>query len=137
MNPVIIHPEAMPYTSWDRPAAAYRPPCSRYSIEPLTSTPPPRIMSVKHVRQISRTSGGTLMRARFLGKDPESNVGDSPTLFATDRTDRSTFIVQGWKVTDPQVLADVGPVPDHEALIEIPEDVLKFYARKYQEEADH
>jgi hypothetical protein len=43
------------------------------------------------------------MRARFLGKDPETNVGDSPTLFATDRT----------------------------------EDVLKFYARKYQEEADH
>ena len=51
------------------------------------------------------------MRARFLGKDPESNVGDSPTLFATDRTDRSTFIAQGWKVTDPQVLADVGPIP--------------------------
>ena len=41
------------------------------------------------------------MHARFLGKDPESNVGDSPTLFATDRTDRSTFIAQGWKVTDP------------------------------------
>lgn len=77
------------------------------------------------------------MRARFLGKDPASNVGDSPTLFATDRTDRSTFIAQGWKVTDPQVLADVGPIPDHETIIEIPEDVLKFYVRKYQEEADH
>lgn len=75
------------------------------------------------------------MRARFLGKDPESNVGDSPTLFPTDRADRSTFIAQGWKVTDPQVLADVGPVPDHEAIIEIPEDVLRFYVRKYQEEA--
>jgi hypothetical protein len=74
------------------------------------------------------------MRARFLGKDPESNVGDSPTLFATDRADRSTFIAQGWKVTDPQILADVGPVPEHEAIIEIPEDVLKFYVRKYQEE---
>jgi hypothetical protein len=32
------------------------------------------------------------------------------------------------------VLADVGPIPDHEAIIEIPEDVLKFYVRKYQEE---
>jgi hypothetical protein len=70
-------------------------------------------------------------------EDPESNVGDSPTLFATDRTDRSTFIAQGWKVTDPQLLADVGPIPDHEAIIEIPEDVLKFYVRKYKEEADH
>jgi hypothetical protein len=71
------------------------------------------------------------MRARFLGKDPESNVGDSPTLFATDRDDRITYIAQGWRVTDPDALADVGPVPQHETLIEIPEEVLKFYARRY------
>ena len=48
------------------------------------------------------------MRAWFLGKDPASNVGDSPTLFATDRTDRKTYIAQGWVVRDPQALADVG-----------------------------
>ncbi|WP_066945375.1 hypothetical protein [Streptomyces lushanensis] len=77
------------------------------------------------------------MRAQFLGKDPESQVGQSPTLFATDRTDRKTYIAQGWVVTDPQVLADVGPVPEGEAIIEIPEDVLKFYARRYQEEEGH
>jgi hypothetical protein len=71
------------------------------------------------------------MRARWLGTDPNSQEGQSPTLFATDRTDRVTYIAQGWKVTDPQVLADVGPVPDHEGLIEIPEDVLKMYARRY------
>ncbi|GAA5155847.1 hypothetical protein GCM10023321_30210 [Pseudonocardia eucalypti] len=76
------------------------------------------------------------MRARFLGKDPESQVDNSPTLFATDRTDRTTYIAQGWKVTDPQVLADVGPVPDHETLIEIPEEVLKFYVRRYREEGE-
>ncbi|MGH3277764.1 MAG: hypothetical protein ACRDNW_01330 [Trebonia sp.] len=73
------------------------------------------------------------MRARFLGTDPDSQEGQSPALFATDRADRKTYIAQGWKVTDPQVLADVGPVPDHEAIIEIPEDVLKFYVRAYQE----
>jgi hypothetical protein len=79
-----------------------------------------------------------MMRARFLGKDPDSQVDNSPTLFVTDRTDRRTFIAQGWKVTDPQVLADVGAVPDHETIIEIPEDVLKFYARAYQDqEGDH
>jgi hypothetical protein len=78
------------------------------------------------------------MRATFLGKDPESQVDGSPTLFATDRSDRVTYIAQGWKVTDPQVLADVGDVPDHETLIEIPEDVLKFYARRYlSEEGPH
>ena len=77
------------------------------------------------------------MRARFLGTDPDSQEGQSPTLFATDRTDRSTFILQGWKVTDPQALADVGPVPDSEGIIEVPEDVLKFYVRKYQEQEGH
>jgi hypothetical protein len=73
------------------------------------------------------------MRATFLGKDPDSQSGQSPTLFATDRTDRMTYIAQGWKVTDPQALADVGDVPDHETLIEIPEEVLKMYARRYLE----
>jgi hypothetical protein len=73
------------------------------------------------------------MRARFLGKDPASNVGDSPTLFATDRSDRRTYIAQGWVVTDPQALADVGPIPQGEAIVEIPEDVLEFYLRRYQE----
>jgi hypothetical protein len=76
------------------------------------------------------------MRARFLGKDPDSQVDNSPTLFVTDRVDRKTYIAQGWVVTDPQALADVGPVPEGEAIIEIPEDVLKFYARSYTEE-DH
>jgi hypothetical protein len=77
---------------------------------------------------------GDPVRAEFLGKDPESTEGASPALFATDRTDRVTYIAQGWKVTDPQVLADVGPVPDHETLIEIPEEVLKYYARRYAQE---
>jgi hypothetical protein len=76
------------------------------------------------------------MRARFLGKDPESQVGQSPTLYATDRTDRATYIAQGWVVHDSQALADVGPIPEGEAIIEIPEDVLKFYARRYQEEGN-
>ena len=76
------------------------------------------------------------MHVKFLGKDPESQVGNSPTLFATDRTDRVTYVAQGWKVTDPEVLAEIGAVPDHETLIEIPEDVLKMYARRYMEEGN-
>jgi hypothetical protein len=69
------------------------------------------------------------MRARFLGKDPGSQGDNSPTLFATDRTDRKTYIAQGWVVADPEALADVGHVPPGEAIIEIPEDVLKLYLR--------
>lgn len=37
-------------------------------------------------------------------------------------------------MTDPQTLADVGPVPEGEAIIEIPEDVLKFYQRNKGED---
>lgn len=73
------------------------------------------------------------MHVKFLGKDPDSAEGDSATLFATDRTDRRTYIAQGWVVTDPQTLAEIGPIPEGEAIIEIPEDVLKFYVRRYQE----
>ena len=74
------------------------------------------------------------MRVKFLGKDPESQVDNSPTLYATDREDRVTYIAQGWRVTDPEALAAIGSVPDHETLIEIPEDVLKFHARRYAQE---
>lgn len=76
------------------------------------------------------------MRAHFLGKDPESEDDGSPTLFATDRPDRKTYIAQGWKVTDPEVLADVGEIPDHETIIEIPEDVIKMWVRRYEEEQE-
>jgi hypothetical protein len=71
------------------------------------------------------------LHARFLGKDPYSQEGQSPTLFATDRTDRRTFIAQGWVVTDAQALSDVGPVPSGEAIIEIPEDVLRLFSADY------
>lgn len=63
------------------------------------------------------------MRAVFLGKDPNSQFGGSPTLFATDR---ATYIAQGWVVTDPEALADIGDVPPGEALIEITAEVLRF-----------
>jgi hypothetical protein len=74
------------------------------------------------------------MRAQFLGKDPASQEGQSPALFATDRTDRKTYIARGWLVTDSQALADVGPMPEGEAIIEIPEDVLTLYTRNHSED---
>jgi hypothetical protein len=74
------------------------------------------------------------MRVTLLGKDPDSQVGNSPTLFLTDRTDRRTYVAQGWVVTDAQALADIGPVPAGEAIVEIPEDVLRFYLRSHGEE---
>ena len=67
------------------------------------------------------------MHVRFLGKDPGSSEGDSPTLYATDRVDRRTYIAQGWIVTDPEALAELGEIPVGETVIEIPEDVLRFF----------
>jgi len=69
------------------------------------------------------------MRASFLGTDPASQYGGSPKLFATDRADRVTFLAQGWVVTDPEALADVGHVPSGEAVVEIPIEVLRFATR--------
>jgi hypothetical protein len=37
-------------------------------------------------------------------------------------------------VTDPEALADIGLIPEGEALIEVPEDVLKFYVRNQEED---
>jgi hypothetical protein len=53
------------------------------------------------------------MKVRFLGK--ESRPGDSPTLYATDR---ETYVIQGYKVTDPEILAKLN-IPEGETCVEI------------------
>lgn len=75
------------------------------------------------------------MRARFIGKDPKSDNDGSPTLFATDRTDRRTFLVQGWKVTDRTALSDVGEIPDHEDIVEVPVEILEMYLKERGEQS--
>lgn len=39
-----------------------------------------------------------IMRIRFVAKDPDSVPDQSPTLY---KTDRDSWLVQGWVVTDP------------------------------------
>lgn len=53
------------------------------------------------------------MEIRFLGT--ETDHGDSPTLYATDH---GTYLFQGWKVTDPEVLAKLD-APVGETVVEI------------------
>lgn len=69
------------------------------------------------------------MRLRFLGTD--SQIGQCPTLYATDR---DTYVVQGWKVTDPEALADLRDVLDGETFVEIPKALLRFAANDRPEE---
>jgi hypothetical protein len=53
------------------------------------------------------------MEIRLLGK--ESEHGDSPTLYATDR---ATYLVQGWKVTEPEIVAEID-LPKDETVVEV------------------
>jgi hypothetical protein len=63
------------------------------------------------------------MRLTFIAKDPDSNPTGSPTLY---RTDRGSWVVQGWSVTDPDVLAQM-IIPDGEGCVEIPDRMLTFF----------
>ncbi len=61
------------------------------------------------------------MKLEFMHKTRLSNSGDCPALY---RTDRGTYVVQGWRVTDPQALSMVRDLAEGETVVEIPADVL-------------
>jgi hypothetical protein len=60
------------------------------------------------------------MEITLVAKDPDSVPDGSPSLY---RTDRGSWIVQGWKVTDPDALA-VMSIPDGETCVEIPDRLI-------------
>jgi hypothetical protein len=43
---------------------------------------------------------------RFLGVDPDSEHGSSPTIWE----DGDSYVIQGWRIADPGTLAEVGDV---------------------------
>jgi hypothetical protein len=53
------------------------------------------------------------MKIRFLGK--ESEYRDSPTLYVTEHC---TYLVQGWKVTDSEILTKLN-IPESETVVEV------------------
>jgi hypothetical protein len=61
------------------------------------------------------------MRLELLGST--SQDGACPTLYATDR---DTYVVQGWTLTDPEALADLRNVLEGESFVEIPKALLRF-----------
>lgn len=56
----------------------------------------------------------------------ESGKTGCPSVFATDK---GTFVVQGWKVTDPEALAALRErgFPDHETAVEIPAALAQHF----------
>lgn len=67
--------------------------------------------------------GATIVKLRFLGKD--STPTNSPTLYATDH---DSYVVQGWIVTDPEILGTVA-IPDGEAIVEVPPPLMSHLAK--------
>lgn len=69
------------------------------------------------------------MALRFIGKDPDSPNGDSPSVW----DDGDTFVIQGWKITDPNEVgklldaAGQNAVPEHETLIRFPKRLIHFF----------
>lgn len=63
------------------------------------------------------------VKLTFLGTT--SSQGQCPNLYATDR---GTYVVQGYKITDPEALATLRErgLPDHETVVEIPAALLDF-----------
>jgi len=63
------------------------------------------------------------VRLTFLGK--ESVPDQSPTLFVSDR---DTYVVQGWIVTNPEIIAAI-TVADDETLVEVPAKLMVHLAK--------
>jgi hypothetical protein len=63
------------------------------------------------------------MRLTLVGGDPESNPKASPTIY---KTDRDSWVVQGWVIDDPEALATLN-LPAGESAVEIPDRMIQFF----------
>lgn len=63
------------------------------------------------------------MKLTFVAKDPGSTPTGSPTLY---RTDRQSWVVQGWVLTDPEALRSMS-IPDGETCVEIPDRLVPSF----------
>ena len=70
------------------------------------------------------------MKLTFLGKDSTPN--DSPTLYATDR---DTYLVQGYLVTDPEALAQMW-IPEGETVVEVPKRLMQYLPPEEQQHGE-
>jgi hypothetical protein len=76
-------------------------------------------------QHIATSEGEPAMRLTLIGKDPESNPTGSPTVY---RTDRGSWLVQGWIVTDSEALSQMN-IPDGETAVEIPDRIVQFFKK--------
>jgi hypothetical protein len=71
----------------------------------------------------------TLMALRFLGSDPDSPQGGSPSLW----DDGDSYVIQGWQVTDTATLGELlrsagqERIPANETLIRFPKRLMHMF----------
>lgn len=65
------------------------------------------------------------MQLTLVAGDPNSYPENSPTLY---KTDRGSWVVQGWVVTDPDALSQL-KVPEGETVVEIPDRMIPFFTQ--------
>lgn len=41
--------------------------------------------------------------------------------------DGDCYVIQGWRITDPGTLAQIGTVPDHETVLRLPKRMMQFF----------
>jgi hypothetical protein len=69
------------------------------------------------------------MAPRFLGKDPDSPQGGSPSLW----DDGDSYVIQGWAVTDAAALRELldtagqEQIPAGETLIRFPKRLMHMF----------
>jgi hypothetical protein len=63
------------------------------------------------------------VRLTFLGKESQPN--QSPTLYASDR---DTYVVQGWVVSDPAILGRL-EIGDDQTVVEVPPGLMAYLAQ--------
>jgi hypothetical protein len=63
-----------------------------------------------------------MITLRFLGKDPESDGGQSPTVWEAG----DCYAVQGWHL-GPELLAQIGQLPEGEGVVLIPKRLMGVF----------
>ncbi|MFC9971840.1 hypothetical protein ACFVH6_13200 [Spirillospora sp. NPDC127200] len=66
-----------------------------------------------------------MMALEFLGGDPESDDGGSPTVWRDPAT--GDYILRGWEVAEASMLTETGDNPPGETLIRFPARMMQFF----------
>jgi hypothetical protein len=78
---------------------------------------------MRSLQVVARSKQEAGVELTFVAKDPGSEPSGSPSLY---RTDRQSWVVQGWVVTEPDALAAMN-IPEGETCVEIPDRLIPFF----------